>query len=143
MTLHAPSRLAAATATAFVVAVLLPAPPAIAKDRSAAAVPQAAGTWITSEDYPAAALAAGAEGATAIRWEVTAEGRAENCAVTTSSGSADLDRASCALIVERARYVPALDRKGKATRATMARTIRWQLPVEQPQTSVPYVLRPF
>lgn len=117
--------------------------PAVARDRSAAAVAQAPETWIVADDYPAAALRAGAEGVSAVRWDITAEGKAENCTVTTSSGSADLDQAACARIVERARYVPALDRKGRPTRSFATRRVRWQIPIGQPATKVPYVLQPF
>ncbi len=110
---------------------------------TASAVAQAGETWILADDYPAAALAARAEGTSALTWDVTAEGKAENCVVTASSGSADLDQAACTLIVERARYAPALDRKGRPTRSHAGRRVRWVLPIEQPDTSIPYTLRPF
>ncbi len=128
---------------AILVAALSLSVPAHAKDRSAAAVAQASETWITADDYPAAALKADAEGVVAVKWDISILGRAENCAVTASSGSPDLDEATCRLIVERARYTPALDRKGRPARAAAARRVRWQIPVAQPDTVVPYVLKPF
>lgn len=122
-------------------AAIASASPSIAKDRSAPAVEQDPASWVTTEDYPAAALAANKEGISAIRWEVTAEGKAENCTVVSSSGMAELDQAACAAILSRARYTPALDRKGRPTRSTATRRVRWQIPVAQPETTVPYTLR--
>ncbi|TVV73463.1 energy transducer TonB [Sphingomonas solaris] len=136
-----PLRLPVAATLALTIA--LSATPATAKDRSATAVAQAPETWIVADDYPAAALKAGTEGVSAVRWDITPEGKAENCSVTTSSGSPDLDQAACTAIVGRARYVPALDKKGRPVRSFATRRVRWQIPIGQPDTSVPYVLRGF
>lgn len=124
-------------------AALLIAAPAAAKDRSAPAVGQDPASWVTTEDYPAAALSANAEGVSKVRWDITAEGKAENCTTVESSGLADLDQAACTAIIARARYVPALDKKGRPIRSRAERRVRWQIPEAQSATSVPYTLRQF
>ena len=127
----------------ILLAVTLAAAPALAKDKASRAVPLDPGSWITAEDYPAAALKAGKAGVSHIRWDVTADGKAENCTIAESSGSPDLDQAACTAILTRAHYTPALDKKGRPARDTADRRVRWQMPIEQPDTSVPYTLRPF
>lgn len=124
-------------------AAIVVAAPAFAKDKAARAVPQDPASWIKAEDYPADALRAGEQGISHVRWDVTTDGTAENCTIVESSGSPDLDQAACTAILNRARYTPAFDKQGRPTRDTADRRVRWQIPVEQPDTSVPYTLRPF
>jgi TonB family protein len=93
---------------------------------------------ITDDDYPAAAIRFLEEGTTTIRMEITADGRVEQCTVTSPSGSAVLDQASCALAVRRFRFSPALDASGRPVRGQATRTIRWQLP-DDTLPPVPFV----
>lgn len=87
-----------------------------------------ANTWVTTEDYPSRALREEREGVTAIAFDITADGRAENCRVTSSSGSTDLDEATCRNFVRRARYTPAKDNAGNNIATTGSRRVRWQMP---------------
>lgn len=84
--------------------------------------------WFSQEDYPPAAQRDGREGVVGIAWDINAQGRVENCRVTSSSGSSDLDETSCRLIVRRGRYTPAKDENGNPIRSTSSRRVRWQLP---------------
>lgn len=86
--------------------------------------------WVTTDDYPAAALRAGAEGITAIVVAVGADGRASDCRVTASSGNATLDEAACRTYLRRARFRPALDEGGHAVAVQRADRIRWRMPAE-------------
>ncbi len=86
-----------------------PPPPAISKAAAARGNP---GSWVTSDDYPPAARRAGDEGSVGITFTINAQGRIENCRVTSSSGSSSLDAATCSLVTRRARYSPALDAAG-------------------------------
>ena len=63
-----------------------------------------------------------------ISWQINEQGRVENCQVTGSSGSPDLDEAACRLITRRGRYTPAKDENGNAMRSTSSRAVRWQIP---------------
>lgn len=107
-----------------------PAPPAPVVSKAAGAKGDPA-QWITNDDYPPSALNSGDEGVTGIAWDINAQGRVENCRVTSSSGSAALDRAACSAITRRGRYSPALDQSGNAIRSSSSRRVRWQLPADR------------
>jgi len=102
-----------------------PAPPKISQKAGAKGDPA---QWVTSDDYPPAALREEREGVVRITWQINEQGRVENCSVVNSSGSPDLDDAACRLITRRGRYTPAKDESGNPMRSTDARTIRWQIP---------------
>jgi protein TonB len=86
------------------------------------------GLWVTDNDYPAGALRRGEHGATGFSLTVGPDGRVRDCVVTQSSGSPELDRATCAKVSARARFTPARDGSGSAVAATYANTIRWEIP---------------
>ena len=102
-----------------------PAPPAVSKAAGAKGNPA---SWVSVDDYPPSAIRAGEQGAVAMRWDINAQGRVENCTVTTSSGSPALDRAACAAMTRRGRYSPALDQNGNPMRSSATQRIRWTLP---------------
>lgn len=104
-----------------------PPPPAPTISKAAGAKGDPA-QWITSDDYPASALRAEAEGTTAITWEINEAGRVENCRVTSSSGNKDLDEAACRAITRRGRYKPALDQAGNPMRSSQSRRVVWRIP---------------
>lgn len=104
-----------------------PPPPAPVVSKAAGAKGNPA-NWITNDDYPPSAIRAGAQGTTGISWDINAEGRVENCVVTSSSGNSDLDRAACASLTRRARYTPAVDQAGNPIRTKSSRRVRWVLP---------------
>jgi TonB family protein len=85
------------------------------------------GGLITEDDYPVAARRAGQEGIAEATLLVDASGYVADCSITTSSGSAELDAATCAILRERSRYVPARDKKGRAIPWTTTRKVRWDL----------------
>ena len=68
---------------------------------------------IDDSDYPRGAVEARASGIVYLRFTVAPSGRVSDCAVTRSSGRADLDSTTCRLIVQRFRYRPARDASGK------------------------------
>jgi periplasmic protein TonB len=121
--------------------VIPPAPPPVAPPAPPAPPPppapvvnKAAGpkgnpaSWITNDDYPQSSLRAEEEGTTAITWDINAQGRVENCRVTSSSGHPALDRAACAALTRRARYSPALDQSGNPIRSSQSRRVTWRIP---------------
>jgi len=114
--------------------VPVPAPPPPPPPPPAPVVSKAAGArgnpaqWVTQADYPARALREEREGTSAITWDINAEGRVENCRVTSSSGSPDLDDAACKAITRRGRYQPALDQAGNPMRSSQSRRVVWQIP---------------
>jgi TonB family protein len=82
------------------------------------------GNWITTDDYPAAPMEEGVEGTTEIALDVLPDGKPKGCKVVTSSGNADLDEASCRLLVARARFQPS--KIGEPQSFTTR--IKWDLP---------------
>jgi protein TonB len=84
--------------------------------------------YLTSDDYPPAAIAAREQGRVEFVVLVGPDGRVSSCYVTASSGSAVLDRATCQVMQRRARYTPATDKKGNPVRALVFQQVVWRLP---------------
>jgi TonB family protein len=82
----------------------------------------------SDEDYPTAALRNHEQGAVAFRIDVGADGSPTGCSVTGSSGSALLDATTCRLLMERARFEPARDSRGRPTADHYSGRIVWRLP---------------
>ncbi len=107
------------------------APPAPPPPRFTAkgAVPKGnPSNWANANDYPSRALREEKEGVTRIRVSVSPDGRVASCDVTGSSGSDELDSATCSLITRRARFTPAMDGEGQPTAGSWTGAIRWQIP---------------
>ncbi len=88
------------------------------------------GNWATTNDYPTRALREEREGVTGFRVAVGTDGRATSCDVTSSSGSSDLDQATCANVLRRARFSPATNGEGNPTTGTYSSRVRWVIPKE-------------
>ena len=84
--------------------------------------------WVTTDDYPGAALRDEVQGVVGIDVTVGMDGRVSACSVTASSGSDVLDQATCRLYARRARFQSALDDDGKATVGHYADRICWTIP---------------
>jgi protein TonB len=84
--------------------------------------------WATTNDYPTRALREERAGVTSFRVTVGADGRVSSCQVTSSSGSPDLDEATCSNVTRRARFNPATDGEGQPTTGTYSNRIRWVIP---------------
>lgn len=85
------------------------------------------GEILVPDDYPAEALARGAQGRVAFVLEIDRAGAVAECRIETSSGHPDLDRATCAIMRERARFRPALDRRGRPLADRWTSSITWQI----------------
>ena len=86
--------------------------------------------WITTEDYPAAALRANMQGVVVVAATIGADGKVRSCLVTQSSGSQLLDDTTCRLYTRRAHFTPARDADGNPTTAQRVDRYRWQIPNE-------------
>lgn len=94
-----------------------------------AAVPKdAPGSWVSDRDYPSAAIRQEREGTSRFRLTIGVDGRVTNCVITGSSGSPDLDAATCDKVTARARFVPALGSDGMPSEGTYSSSVRWVLP---------------
>lgn len=95
--------------------------------------PEPAGTgniaqWFSDKDYPSEASNRGVSGESVVRIKVKLDGRVGECVIAVSSGDKSLDQASCAVILKRGRFVPAIDRDGKAVVADAVTSVRWMMP---------------
>lgn len=78
--------------------------------------------------YPPRALKVGEQGRVGFRITVEPDGSLGSCEVTQGSGSAALDRETCEVIVEFARFQPVRDGDGRAVRAVSDGYVDWKLP---------------
>jgi periplasmic protein TonB len=84
-------------------------------------------SYVSNDDYPASALRNEEEGTTRFRLTVGTNGRVTDCSVTSSSGSAALDSATCRIMRSRARFTPARDNQGNPTTDTYTSSITWRI----------------
>jgi len=84
--------------------------------------------WITSEDSPPEALWAWHEGTTRVRYIIGRDGRIRDCTIVQSSGHAELDERSCALLTERGRFHPGLGSDAQPTEDWRIQNITWRIP---------------
>ena len=109
------------------------APPPPPPPRFTPKQPQPKGSpsnWATSNDYPSRALREEREGVTTFRVSVGTDGKVADCQVVNSSGSPDLDQATCDNVRRRARFQPATDGEGSPTAGSYSNRIRWVIPKE-------------
>lgn len=86
------------------------------------------GQWTTNDDYPSQALYNGAEGTASFLLMIADDGSVTDCHIVGTSHNDDLDTATCALTMERAKFHPAKNAKGEAVRSQYYNRIRWQIP---------------
>jgi len=86
--------------------------------------------WATTNDYPTRALREERAGTTGFRVGVGPDGKVTSCSVTSSSGSPDLDEATCSNVTRRARFAPATDGEGNPTTGSYSNRIRWVIPTD-------------
>ena len=79
-------------------------------------------------DYPPKALREHREGTTQVAVAVDKEGQPKDCKLITSSGSSDLDEATCQTTYRRAHWFPAKDEHGEPIASSVTMKIKWQLP---------------
>jgi protein TonB len=83
---------------------------------------------VVASDYPSKAIRQKREGDVIFSLAVDNTGHPKNCSVTTSSGHADIDRATCAALMKRAHFIPAKNYEGEPIDAVFEHIIKWRLP---------------
>ena len=89
---------------------------------------------LRDSDYPRAAIDEGASGRVGVRYVVDVDGRVPRCQVTRSSGSQTLDTTTCRLIMQRYRFRPGYDARGRPFVSTIVENAIWimeDLPEEE------------
>jgi protein TonB len=86
------------------------------------------GAWITTDDYPAEALAKDVSGTTLVELVIDDTGRVTQCRTGESSGSVELDATACALIKARGRFTPGKDANGNTVESLYRQRVAWIMP---------------
>lgn len=86
-----------------------------------------AGVFVPS-DYPAAARSNGERGDVTVRLAVSRDGRVSGCRILAADASPTLVAATCAILTQRGRFVPAVDPSGAATAGFFVQHVAWRLP---------------
>ena len=84
--------------------------------------------WLSTDDYPTAALRRGSEGVAGYRLIVATDGRVSACDITRSTGDRQLDDATCRFIARRARFESATDHTGAKVSGIYTGTVKWDIP---------------
>jgi protein TonB len=79
-------------------------------------------------DYPAEALRKHHEGRVTVKLNIGTDGLVHGCSVTRSSGYPELDKGTCDILRDSARFNPARDSLGNPAEDTYTQTIEWRLP---------------
>lgn len=84
--------------------------------------------YFTPADYPDDALPLGGHAYVGFGLSVGPDGRVATRMITVASGSPALDQATCRVVLERARYRPALDAAGRPVNGRHGGGVIWQAP---------------
>ncbi len=84
--------------------------------------------YFDADDYPLVAARAEQTGTLAFALLIDENGKIADCTVLATSGVATLDSQSCAIIKERAVFIPAIGADGKPAKSATMQRIRWELP---------------
>ena len=85
-------------------------------------------SWVTTDDFPPAAIRGRWEGQTQFVMTVGTDGKAKDCRTITSSGHAILDQRACDLMIQRGRFTPAKGANGEPVAAPWISRVHWQIP---------------
>ena len=84
-------------------------------------------SWFRREDYPNSAISGGAQGSTSMLLTVDTGGSVVGCTTFGRSGNAAIDKAACAAVTRRGRYIPAIGKNGQPTRFYDTMRVSWVL----------------
>lgn len=116
-------------ATPSVVPEELPSPPplVLSSPAKAAKIKGNPGTWVTGRDYPPAAFKRREQGVARFVLSIDASGKPSGCVIMASTGSNDLDVATCSLVMRRAEFLPARDEFDRVMSGSYSGAVRWIL----------------
>ena len=84
-----------------------------------------AGEWLKSRDYPAKALFSGQSASIQFRLMVDKTGVPSACKVQVATRSPEFLDLTCKLLMERARFLPALDTAGNPQDSYYTNSVNW------------------
>jgi len=80
---------------------------------------------IQPDDYPEQALESGLGGTVGVRMRIEPNGKIGECVALESSGVPILDKTTCAILMKRGRFTPAMGHDGKPVAAPYFTWITW------------------
>lgn len=83
-------------------------------------------SWISSSDYPDAAIRKNQSGPVVARFTVGTDGKVTECVTVVSSGSEPLDRRTC-IALGRRKFEPAIGPEGKPVAVRLVESVGWLL----------------
>jgi TonB family protein len=83
--------------------------------------------YFSDGDYPAAAISKSLSGRVRFALLVGEDGKVADCTVIETSGVAVLDGQACALVMQRAKFQPALGTDGKPAKDALIAAIMWKM----------------
>lgn len=98
-------------------------------DPVSASPKNAIGGWVTKDDYRTSWINREMTGLAVFTVKVGANGKVEDCRIVTSTGHDALDKATCKLVQQRARFNPAKDANGDPVTGTFTKSVKWELPL--------------
>jgi len=101
-----------------------------------AATPVTPLPWFTFDDYPMKAFEKNQQGVTGFELLVAPDGSIADCRVTASSGSEELDKATCRLAGIRVRFAPARGPDGAPAFGVYRSQALWAIPDNKVTASV-------
>ena len=99
--------------------------------RALAAMPEpkaSPGTWASTKDYPSDLIRAEVGGEVSFKLDVSAEGLPTSCLVIVSSKIEQLDKVTCKIMIQRAKFKPARTAEGSPAASHYINRVRWQVP---------------
>ena len=83
--------------------------------------------YFSSDDYPDQANFANQGGTSRMMMMIDETGALKDCMVEETSGFASLDAMTCAVLLKRAKFEPALDSAGKPIRSVLTSRVVWRI----------------
>ena len=103
---------------------------AYAEPATRATIPEGLHSLVSDADYPDEAIWNEEEGSVAFTLDIDSAGKPARCSIRSSSGSSVLDAATCHIMMERARFQPARNARGKPVPDEISSRLTWRLPDE-------------
>lgn len=83
-------------------------------------------SYFSGYDYPGAALNRGETGIVAFTLLIDEKGKVADCTLVETSGVASLDAQTCAILITRAQFKPAVGTNGKPAKDSVIGRVRWK-----------------
>lgn len=83
------------------------------------------GSWLSSNDYPTAMMIGGKQALVNFRLSVDAKGAPTACEIQRSYNDKKFDEVTCAILMRRARFAPALDAQQQPVPSFYLNSVRW------------------